>query len=384
MELDLWHMARALELARHGEGFVEPNPMVGCVIAREGEIVGEGWHERFGDSHAEVNALRIAGARSAGATLYATLEPCCHHGKTPPCTAAILAGGIRRVVCAMPDPFPAVSGQGIATLRSAGVQVDVGLLEQDARRLNAPYLKRLATKRPWVIAKWAMTLDGKMATHCGDSQWISGLRSRAIVHRIRGRVDAIVVGSGTANRDDPLLSARPAGPRTAVRAIIDSKATLSSDSRLVRTAHEIPVLVAVGGQSSAEDRRRLERDGCEVLVCECDSHAGRLAELLAELGRRQFTNVLVEGGGRLLGTMFDAGEVDEIHVFVAPKLIGGGHAPSPVAGKGVQRMADAIELADLEWEHVGDDIYGHGRLSRDAIQSQLGAALQNSSEIGSP
>ncbi len=214
-DLDLWHMRRALELAARGQGAVEPNPMVGCVIARGAEIIGEGWHRQFGADHAEVEALRMAGDRAAGATLYVTLEPCCHHGKTPPCTKAVLAAGVRRVVVAARDPFPQVQGGGIAELRAAGLDVELGLLETDARRLNAPYLKLVETGRPWIIAKWAMTLDGKIAARGGQSRWISNPQSREVVHKLRGRVDAILVGRGTAVRDDPLVD-RPAA-RTAHR-----------------------------------------------------------------------------------------------------------------------------------------------------------------------
>ncbi len=261
-EIDLWHIRRALELARRGQGFVEPNPMVGCVIAQGAEIIGEGWHRRFGQAHAEVEALHIAGDRAAGGTLYVTLEPCCHHGKTPPCTEAVLASGVRRVVVAMRDPFPQVQGGGIAALQAAGLTVEVGLLEDEAARLNAPYLRLVETGRPWIIAKWAMTLDGKIATHTGQSQWISNPKSREIVHALRGRVDALMIGRGTAERDDPLLTARPAGPRTAARVVLDTHASLCSTSQLVRTAGQSPVLVAVGNEATLANcatasRRRL-------------------------------------------------------------------------------------------------------------------------------
>ncbi len=284
-----------------GKGHVEPNPMVGCVIVRGAEIIGEGYHHRFGDGHAEVEALKLAGPRAAGATLVVTLEPCCHWGKTPPCTKALLAAGVRRVVVAQQDPFAEVAGRGVAELRAAGVEVEVGLLEPEARRLNGPYLKLLRTGRPWVLAKWAMTVDGKTATRAGSSKWISNDQSRAIVHGLRGRVDAIVVGRQTARVDDPLLTARPPGPRTAVRVVVDSRASLSSSSQLVRTAREVPVLVAAGPQAPAAERRRLEQAGCEVLVGRSESQSERLEELLGELGRRRMTNVLVEGGGLLLG-----------------------------------------------------------------------------------
>jgi diaminohydroxyphosphoribosylaminopyrimidine deaminase / 5-amino-6-(5-phosphoribosylamino)uracil reductase len=356
-EIDLWHIRRALELAHRGQGFVEPNPMVGCVIAQGAEIIGEGWHRRFGQAHAEVEALRIAGDRAAGATLYVTLEPCCHHGKTPPCTEAVLASGVRRVVIAMRDPFPQVQGGGIAALQAAGLTVDVGLLEPEAARLNAPYLKLVKTGRPWIIAKWAMTLDGKIATHTGESRWISNPKSREIVHALRGRVDAVLIGRGTAERDDPLLTARPAGPRTAARVILDTQATLGSESQLVRTAGQSPVLVAVGAEAPAASCQRLRDAGCEVFVCNGKTHAARLDALLAELGRRRWTNVMVEGGGRLLGSLLDARAIDEVHVFIAPKLIGGASAATAVAGRGVAEMSAALCLESPQVRQLDDDTY---------------------------
>ncbi len=274
-------MRRALDLAASGQGFVEPNPMVGCVIARGAEIIGEGWHRRFGGDHAEVEALRLAGSRAAGATLYVTLEPCCHTGKTPPCTEAILAAGIRRVVAAMADPFPQVAGGGAAALQAAGVAVELGLLADQARQLNAPYLKLLEHGVPWIIAKWAMTLDGKIATRTGQSRWISGSKSRQLVHALRGRMDAVVVGRGTAAADDPLLTARPAGPRTPMRVVLDTRASLPSESQLVRTAGQAPLLVAVGSEAEAADCRRLQEAGCEVLVCPGGDPCGPARRLVA-------------------------------------------------------------------------------------------------------
>jgi len=363
-DLDRWHMQRALQLAADGQGHVEPNPMVGCVIAEGAEIIGEGLHRRFGGDHAEVEALRLAGDRAAGATMYVTLEPCCHHGKTPPCTKAILDARLRRVVVAMADPFPQVAGGGVGELETAGVEVEVGLLEGEARRLNAPYLKLLADGRPWMIAKWAMTLDGKIATRTGSSRWISGEASRRIVHNLRGRVDAILIGRETARHDDPLLTARPPGPRTALRVVADTHASLRSQSQLARTAADVPVLVGVGSTVTETGRRRLTDAGCEVFVCEGKTPAERLDSLVAELGRRRLTNVLVEGGGRLLGSLLDAGQIDEAHVFIAPKLVGGADARGPVAGHGVEEMSQAIALNEAEMERIGTDVYVHGRLSR--------------------
>ncbi|MCL4193951.1 MAG: bifunctional diaminohydroxyphosphoribosylaminopyrimidine deaminase/5-amino-6-(5-phosphoribosylamino)uracil reductase RibD [Thermoguttaceae bacterium] len=359
--IDAWHMQRALELAALGEGCVEPNPMVGCVIADGAEIIGEGWHRRFGGPHAEVEALRIAGSRARGATMYVTLEPCCHHGKTPPCSRAVVEAGLGRVVIAQRDPFPRVAGGGIAELEAAGVPVAVGLLEAEARRLNAPYLKLIETGRPWVIAKWAMTLDGKIATRTGSSQWISSEPSRAIVHGLRGRVDAILVGRGTVEADNPMLTARPAGPRTALRVVADSGAAISPGCRLVATAREVPVLVAVGPEADPARCRQLEHSGCEVLACRSGDHAGRLEELLDELGRRRLTNVLVEGGAQLLGSLLDGRAIDEVHVFIAPKLVGGQAAPGPIAGLGVAEIAQALQLETPEWRQSGPDLYLRAR-----------------------
>ncbi len=364
MELDNWHMDRALELAARGRGLVEPNPMVGCVIARGAEIIGEGWHGRYGGPHAEIEALRLAGPRTAGATLYVTLEPCCHRGKTPPCTEAVLRAAPARVVIAQRDPFPEVAGKGIARLEAAGIAVEVGVGEAAARWLNAPYLKLMETGRPWVLAKWAMTLDGKLATRTGESRWISGSASREVVHRLRGRMDAVVVGRGTAERDDPLLTARPPGSRTAARVVLDSGANLAPNTQLVRTARDAPVLVATGEDASPVRRQRLAEAGCEVLALVGESHVERLDALLAELGRRRMTNVLVEGGARVLGTLLDVRAIDEVHVFVAPKLLGGADAASPIAGLGLAAMADALVLPSPEIETLEGDVYIHGRMER--------------------
>ena len=364
-EFDASHMARAVELAARGEGLVEPNPMVGCVIVRDGEVVGEGFHQRFGGVHAEVEALRVAGPRAKGATVYATLEPCAHHGKTPPCAEALIAAGVARVVVAQQDPFPQVAGQGIAALKKAGIAVETGLLAREAAQLNAPYLKLLGTGRPWVIAKWAMTLDGKLSTVRGDSRWISGPAARTIVHEIRGRVDAVVIGRGTAATDDPLLTARPAGPRLASRIVLDKQATLSPESKLATTAQQVPVIVACGTHTS-NNRKELADCGCEILVCEGANRHERLAWLLGELGRRRMTNILVEGGGHVLGSFLDAGLIDEVHVFIAPKLVGGAAAPSPIAGQGIELMGRALELMSPQIEIIGDDVYVHGRVKRGA------------------
>jgi diaminohydroxyphosphoribosylaminopyrimidine deaminase / 5-amino-6-(5-phosphoribosylamino)uracil reductase len=361
-------MDRALALAVRGIGSVEPNPAVGCVLVRDGEVVGEGFHERFGGAHAEVNALAAAIGRTEGATAYVTLEPCCHHGKTPPCTQALISAGVKRVVAAVQDPFPQVSGQGIAELQAGGIVCDVGVRAAEANWLLAPYRKLIATGRPWIIAKWAMTLDGKLACHTGDSQWISSEASRGVVHQLRGRVDGVMIGSGTSQADNPLLTARPANladvKRVATRVVIDSAGTLSPKSRLAQTARDVPVLVATTGEAADSNAKLLTESGVEVFACSGATHIDRLNSLLDELGRRRMTNVLVEGGSRLLGSLFDMHAIDEVHVFVAPKLAGGDTAPSPVGGVGVGRMADALRLADITIEELEGDVYIHGRLRK--------------------
>lgn len=352
---DAGWMTRALELASRGRGGVEPNPLVGAVVVRDGVSVGEGWHERFGGPHAEVLALAAAGAAAQGATLYVTLEPCCHHGKTPPCTEAILAVKPARVVVAMRDPFPRVAGQGIEQLRAAGIVVEVGVEEQEASRLNAPYLMLLGQARPWVIAKWAMTLDGRIATRTGDSKWISGEESRRRVHDLRGRVDAVIVGRGTVIADDPLLTARPPGPRTAARVVLTASGELPERCQLRATAREVPVIVftAAGNEGKLAG---WAADGAEVVPLPAGDGGLSVDAVLTELGRRRMTNVLVEGGAGVHGAFLDARAVDEVWAFVAPVLVGGAGAPGPVGGRGAGQLADALRGADVTVEQIGGDV----------------------------
>jgi diaminohydroxyphosphoribosylaminopyrimidine deaminase/5-amino-6-(5-phosphoribosylamino)uracil reductase len=372
---DLGWITLALGEAEKGRGSVEPNPMVGAVVVRDGQVVGLGHHARFGGPHAEVAALSQAGEAARGATLYVTLEPCCHHGKTPPCTGAIVEAGVARVVAAMRDPFPAVDGGGVAALRAAGIPVSLGLQALAAAELNAPYLKRVSTGLPYVTAKWAMTLDGKTATAWGDSQWISSEGSRALVHKLRGRMDAIVVGIGTALTDDPLLTARPPGPRTPVRIVLDSRAALPAASRLVRTAREVPVLVAVTDEAPGAPTRRLQDAGCELLLVPGPAPV-RILPLLRELGRRGMTNVLVEGGGRVLGSFLDEGQVDEVEIYIAPILEGGDHAFTPARGRGSGKMSQALRLDRVVTELVEGDVRLKGTVDRAwrSIIARLGDA----------
>ncbi len=352
-DADLLAMHRALAEAARGLGRVEPNPLVGAAIVRDGQIVAVGHHERFGGPHAEIVALKKAGEAARGATLFVTLEPCCHQGKTPPCTDALIAAGIVRVVAALRDPFPKVDGGGFERLRTRGITVETGLLADEARAQNWPYLKRTLTGRPFVIAKWAMTLDGKIATRRGDSRWISNPRSRALVHDLRRRVDAIVVGIGTALADNPELTARPPGPRAALRVVLDSGCRLPATGRLATSAREIPVLVVCGDRQDAQGAS-LQEAGCELLSFSGQARPS-VGSLLDELGRRGCTNVLVEGGPGVLGSFFDAKEVDAVDIYIAPRLIGGSAAPSPIGGLGSARIDDAQILTALEIEQIGDD-----------------------------
>ena len=359
-------MRRALELAERGLGKVEPNPPVGAVIVDDtGKILGEGWHQEFGGPHAEIHALNAAGDAARGATLFVTLEPCCHFGKTPPCSRAVIQAGIRQVVVAMKDPAKHVNGGGIRELIEAGIDVESNLLEREAQRLTAPFVQLMTNGRPWFHAKWAMTLDGKIASRCGESKWITNESSRAIVHQLRGRMDAVLVGIGTVLADDPLLTARPPGPRIANRIILDSQARLPLNSQLVQTLAQAPVIAIVSQKAPADRTEALQKAGVEVLAIESDAN-GRpsFVALSEELGRRRMTNILVEGGSEVHGALFDANLIDEVHAFIAPKLIGGKGAASPISGLGLELMSNAICLDDSKVELLDGDVYIRGPVRR--------------------
>lgn len=345
---DLSCMRRALTLARRGEGRVEPNPMVGCVVARGERIIGEGHHRRFGGAHAEIEAIRAAGGESAvrGATFYVTLEPCSITGKTPPCVDALLRCGAARVVAATLDPNPRVNGEGLRRLAAAGVRVQRGLCELEARALIAPFEKLITRGVPWVIAKWAQSLDGKIAARTGDSKWISDETARRHAHGVRGRVDAIIIGAGTALRDDPLLTCRDAAARrTAARVVLDSRLRLPVSAALVRTASETPTWIFCSAAAPAARRRQLMQLGCVVTPVRSIRNGLDLAAVLRELATRGAATVIVEGGGRLLGRFFDERRIDEVHLYLAPRLIGGAGALGPLHGAGPRTVAGGINLS---------------------------------------
>ncbi|MEQ1824655.1 MAG: bifunctional diaminohydroxyphosphoribosylaminopyrimidine deaminase/5-amino-6-(5-phosphoribosylamino)uracil reductase RibD [Pirellula sp.] len=369
---DAYWMGLAMDLASRGRGRVEPNPMVGCVIVENNELVASGYHHFFGGPHAEVVAFDQASRSAtqfewANATVYVTLEPCSHHGKTPPCVDLILSKRPKRVVIAMTDPFPQVAGRGIRALKENGIEVEHGVLENVAQQLNSPYLKLIETKMPWVIAKWAMTLDGAIATGSSDSKWISNVQSRRVVHELRSRVDAIVIGIGTAMADNPMLNARlDSGEptcRTALRVVVDRSGRLPVDSKLVQSAKQFPTMVAVSPERSDEVHLQdLRNAGCELLEIPKDQANTSLEFVLRELGRRQLTNILIEGGSKLLGSAFDEGLVDEVHCFVAPILVGGATALRPIGGVGHANMSEASKLTNVQSKWLDGDIYIHGRV----------------------
>jgi diaminohydroxyphosphoribosylaminopyrimidine deaminase/5-amino-6-(5-phosphoribosylamino)uracil reductase len=359
---DAEHLARAIELAEAGRGRTTPNPLVGAVVVRDGEVLGEGFHASYGGPHAERAALAACSADPRGATMYVSLEPCCHHGRTPPCTDALLEAGIARVVVASDDPTEKASGRGLGILRDEGVEVVVasGELAARARLLNQPFRKHARTGRPHVRFKSAMTLDGKVATRTGDSKWISGETSRALGHLWRAECDAVACGIGTALADDPQLTARDVPPgvgeRQPRRVVFDSEARLPVDSKLVRGAAEVPLTVVVSRAAPRTATDALEAAGAEILVATGENEPARVRSALSQLGAAGITSILLEGGPHLAGAFLDAGEVDEIRLFLAPLVLGGSAARDPLEGEGVERIAEATRALTLECERVAEDI----------------------------
>ena len=360
------HLARAIELAEGGRGRVSPNPLVGAVVAHDEEVLGEGFHQDFGGPHAEIEAIRAAGPRDLdGATIYVSLEPCCHRGKTPPCTDAIREARISRVIVACDDPSEHASGRGLGILRDEGIEVVVadGELASQARLLNQPFRKYARTGRPWVLFKSAMTLDGKVATRSGDSKWISGEASRYRAHHWRAECDAVAVGIGTALADDPLLTARLEGvTRQPRRVVFDSVAQLPLSSKLLRDARRVPLTVVVSRAARRTATDALETHGAEVIVATGENESARVASALDQLGAAGVGAVLLEGGPHLAGAFLEAGEIDEIRLFLAPMVLGGRTARDPLEGDGVDMIADAARALTLGCERVGEDLLISARM----------------------
>lgn len=355
-------MQRALNLATKALGRTSPNPLVGCVIVKDEQVVGEGYHLKAGTPHAEVHALAAAGEQARDATAYVTLEPCSHFGRTPPCAEALIRAGVKRVVVAMNDPNPLVSGRGIALLREAGIQVDVGLMSQEASLMNEVFIKAITTDMPFVVYKTAMTLDGKIATETGDSRWVSSEASRHYVHQLRDRYDVILAGSETVRLDDPALTCRLANGRDPVRLIIDGKLGITETAQVLTSSALSPCIIATTQAASPEKIERLNHlTGVEVWQYDTPRHVP-LEKLLRDLVARGWTSVLLEGGGGLAGTLLKEHCVDKIEFFIAPKLVGG-NGPSPLSGLHIQLMADALELHDLHFDMNSGDLHVTGYTS---------------------
>jgi diaminohydroxyphosphoribosylaminopyrimidine deaminase/5-amino-6-(5-phosphoribosylamino)uracil reductase len=372
-ETDARHLARAVELAALGGYEVTPNPRVGAVVADvDGRVLGEGYHQRAGGPHAEVEAIRDVASRMgsgtdlSGATIYVSLEPCCHFGRTPPCTDAIRDAGIGRVVIASEDPSEHAAGRGLGILRDDGVEVVVasGEIASRARLLNQAFRKHARTGRPWVLFKSAMSMDGKVATSSGDSKWISGEASRRLVHEWRAGADAVAVGIGTALADDPQLTARLGGDpiRQPRRVVFDSLARLPLGSKLVTEATAVPLSVVVSRAAPRASTDALENHGVEVIVASGENEPARIRAALDQLGAAGVTCMLLEGGPKLAGAFFDAGEIDEVRLFLAPMLLGGRSARDPVESLGVDKVADAVRPLSFDVERVGQDVLMAARL----------------------
>ncbi len=353
-------MSLALELAEKGRGKVEPNPMVGAVLVKNGEIVGKGYHQVFGGHHAEINAINEAGTNCTEATLYVSMEPCAHYGKTAPCVDAIIKAGITKVVISVTDPNPITSGKGIQKLKAAGIEVGIGVMESQAKRLNAPFFKLMQKGFPYVIVKWAMSIDGKIATYTGDSKWITSEESREYVHKIRGQMDGILVGINSVLRDDPLLTCRIKGGRNPKRIIIDSNASLPLNSRIVNTINEGEVIVAVNENARQKQVEMLEKLGCKIIQTNGINDRVDLNELFKRLGAMNLTNILVEGGGSVITSMLEERLVDKLMVFIAPIVIGGEGAKLPVVGKGIDRICEAYQIKEITVNRFSNDIVIEG------------------------
>ena len=363
--MDKTYMQLALDLAVKAKGRTSPNPMVGAVIVKEGEIVGKGYHRKAGTPHAEIHALNEAGSLAQNATMYVTLEPCSHHGRTPPCSEAIVKAGLKRVVVAMVDPNPLVAGRGINQLRAAGIEVEAGLLENEAKKLNEIFIKYITTKTPFVLLKTAMTIDGKIATHTGDSKWITGPKAREQVHRLRDNYDGIMVGIGTVLADNPSLTTRledfkdNSGIRgkSPNRIIVDSSARTPLDSKVLNMQADTYTVIAISQLAPKDRVKDLKEKGAKILAC--DSNAtGQvdLKDLMVKLGQLEITSVILEGGSQIAASALEQQLVDKVMWFIAPKVVGGQQAPSPIGGMGIDQMSQALELKNIKIKSFGDDI----------------------------
>ena len=357
-------MNLALDLARKSEGQTNPNPLVGAVIVKSGKVVAKGYHEKAGLPHAEAIALNKAGTKARGADLYVNLEPCCHHGRTPPCTEAIISAGIKRVILGIRDPNRLVNGRGIRFLRKQGVEVVIGVLRRDCHKINEHFIKYITTGRPWVILKSAVSLDGKIATRTGDSKWITGSKARAYAHRLRSRVDAILVGAETVRMDDPQLTVRPKkkGMRNPVRIIVSGKGSISTSAKIFNNAHKERVIYVANASLPLIRKKKLQKIGVEVLLVKYRKKKVDLPLLMDALGKMKITSIMIEGGSEISGNALKEKLIDKLIYFLAPKIIGGKNAPGPVGGQGISRIEDFIEVKEISIEKLGNDFVIEGNI----------------------
>lgn len=353
-------MRRALELAELGAGYTSPNPMVGCVVVKDGRIISEGYHQKYGEWHAERNALMNCKDDTTGADLYVTLEPCCHYGKTPPCTEIIIEKKIARVFVGSLDSNPLVAGKGIAMLKEAGIAVETGILEDECRKLNEVFYYYIETKLPYVVMKYAMSLDGKIACATGDSKWVTGETARRHVHELRRRYKGIMVGIGTVLADDPMLNCRTAKGVDPVRIICDSNLRIPLRSQIVQTAGEIPTIVACEHSAFQKQRNQekisaLQDAGVQIIPTE-GAHGVNLKQLMQILGEQKIDSILLEGGGTVNASALEDGIVNKVYAYISGKLIGGVDAPTPISGMGADRMAEVVQLKEMEICQMGEDI----------------------------
>lgn len=362
-ERDLYYMQRAIELAENGVGLVNPNPLVGCVIVKDDNIIGEGWHHYFGGPHAERDALARCCETPENATLYVTLEPCCHHGKTPPCTDAIIENKISRVVIGIQDPNKLVAGKGIKKLRDAGIEVLCGIEEHTIREQNRVFLKYITTQRPWICLKTAMSLDGKIATITGDSKWISNEKARRHVHTLRGRVMAVMTGIETVLADDPMLNCRlPECSRQPIRVVVDSRARTPLDSNIVRSAKDIKTIIAHTDKAKKDDIEILQQHHVITLCCKGKDNHVDLHDIVAQLSEHDIDSIMLEAGGTLNFAFLNEDLIDEVYAFVAPKILGGKDAKTPIEGEGFTTIGQCITLNDITFMTFDDNIMVRGKI----------------------
>lgn len=365
MDRDEYYMNLALTLAEKGRGSVAPNPMVGAIIVKNDRVIGEGYHEKYGQPHAEVNAFDSATENAQDATIYVTLEPCSHYGKTPPCADLIIQKKVKRVVVGALDPNPLVSGRGIAKIKAAGIEVISGVLAEESRQLNEVFMKFITEKKPFVVLKTAMSLDGKIATPTGESKWISGEESREKVHQERAYLTGIMVGINTVLKDNPRLTARVPGAKNPIRIVVDSQLRIPLDMNIVHQQKEAPTIILTTKKAAPEKVSLLTERGITVLIVA--DHKGRvdLREGMAKLGERNIDSILLEGGSELNYSSLEAGIVDKVQVYIAPKIIGGTTSPTPVGGKGMDSLSNAFPVERMKTKMIGEDVFIEGYIKRE-------------------